>query len=253
MPEWEPNLVSVIMPAYNCQAVLRESVLSVIAQTYTNWELLIVNDASTDRTLAVARELARTDERIRVLALEKNGGVTDARNAGLDTARGRYIAFLDSDDLWLPDKLRIQIHFMQSSGAAFCFTQYRRFGNNKALSRPIAVPAQVTYRQLLKGNVIGCLTVVLDRAKISDASMPRVRHEDYVTWLRILRSGIVAHGISQDLARYRVASGSISADKKRAAGWTWNIYRNLEGLSRAKSAWCFLNYLVHAMYVRCFY
>jgi hypothetical protein len=121
------------------------------------------------------------------------------------------------------------------------------------LSKPIAVPDRVTYEHLLKGNVIGCLTVVLDRTKVPDASMPRIRHEDYVTWLRILRSGVVARGISKDLARYRVASESVSANKKKAAGWTWNIYRNIEGLSLAKSAWCFLNYFLHAIYVRCLY
>jgi teichuronic acid biosynthesis glycosyltransferase TuaG len=253
MPELDPNLVSVIMPAYNCQAFLKESVLSVIAQTYTDWELLIVDDASRDQTLTTARDLALHDRRIRVIHLDKNIGVANARNAGLDAANGRYIAFLDSDDLWLPEKLETQIEFMQSSATSFSFTQYRRFASNGMLSKPIAVPDRVTYEHLLKGNVIGCLTVVLDRTKVPDASMPRIRHEDYVTWLRILRSGVVARGISKDLARYRVASESVSANKKKAAGWTWNIYRNIEGLSLAKSAWCFLNYFLHAIYVRCLY
>lgn len=251
MPEWDPNLVSVIMPAYNCQAFLKDSVSSVVAQTYRSWELIIVDDASKDETQLVAQELAAADNRIRVLRLEKNGGVANARNRGLDAARGRFIAFLDSDDLWLPEKLKTQIEFMKSSGAAFTFTQYRRFSNSGALSKPIAVRPKVSYRQLLKGNVIGCLTVIIDRAKIPDPSMPYIRHEDYVTWLRILRSGNVANGIPCDLARYRVASGSVSGDKKRAASWTWNIYRNVEGLSLARSSWYFLNYFLHAIYVRC--
>lgn len=251
MPEWDSNLVSVIMPAYNCQAFLKDSVSSVIAQSYPGWELLIVNDASKDDSLAVARELAASDARIRVIDLEKNGGVANARNVGLKAARGRYVAFLDSDDLWLPDKLKTQLEFMQQSGAAFTFAQYRRFSPAGALSKPIPVPSVVNYKQLLRGNVIGCLTVVIDRTKIPDPSMPPIKHEDYVTWLRILRDGNIAHGISQDLARYRVASGSVSADKKRAAGWTWNIYRNIEGLSLVRSSWCFLNYFLHAIYVRC--
>lgn len=251
MPEWDSNLVSVIMPAYNCQAFLRDSVSSVIAQTYPDWELLIINDASTDDSLAVARELAASDARIRVIDLEKNGGVAQARNAGLKAARGRYVAFLDSDDLWLPEKLRTQLEFMQHSDAAFTFTQYRRFSPAGPLSKAISVPAVVDYKQLLRGNVIGCLTVVIDRTRIPDPSMPSIKHEDYVTWLRILRSGNVAHGISQDLARYRVAAGSVSADKKKAAAWTWNIYRNIEGLSLVRSIWCFLNYSLHAIYVRC--
>jgi teichuronic acid biosynthesis glycosyltransferase TuaG len=253
MHERDTNLVSVIMPAHNCEAVLKQSVSSVIDQTYTDWELLIIDDASKDRTLAVARDLALTDERIRVIHLEKNAGVANARNAGVEAANGRYVAFLDSDDLWLPQKLAVQIAFMQQCNAAFVFAQYRRFSNNGTLSKPLAVPAHVTYEQLLKGNVIGCLTVVIDRAAVPDVNMPPIRHEDYVTWLRILRSGVVAYGISQDLARYRVASQSLSADKKKAAGWTWNIYRNIEGLSFAKSSWCFLNYFLHALYVRCLY
>jgi teichuronic acid biosynthesis glycosyltransferase TuaG len=132
----------------------------------------------------------------------------------------------------------------------FTFTQYRRFSSDGALSKPIAVPRETNYRQLLKGNVIGCLTVMIDRTTIPDPSMPEIRHEDYITWLRILRSGNVAKGIPLDLARYRVASGSVSGDKKRAAGWTWNIYRNVEGLSFAQSTWYFFNYFVRAIYVR---
>lgn len=251
MPEWDSNLVSVIMPAYNSELFLKESVASVVAQSHRDWELVIVNDASKDDTLHLARELAEGDARIRVIDLESNGGVANARNAGLQAARGRYVAFLDSDDLWLPDKLKTQLQFMRDRGAAFTFTQYRRFSQTGSLSKPISIPAAVNYTKLLRGNVIGCLTVVIDRTKIPDASMPPVKHEDYVTWLRILRSGNTAHGISQDLARYRVGSGSVSANKKRAAGWTWNIYRNIEGLSLARSSWCFLNYFLYAIYVRC--
>lgn len=253
MPEWKANLVSVIMPAHNSQASLEESARSVAAQTYPDWELLIVDDASTDSTLETARELALDDARIRIVPLTQNVGVAAARNHGIAAARGQYIAFLDSDDLWLPHKLKTQIEFMQNSGAAFSFAEYRRFNSSGMLSKPIKVPSRAGYEQLLRGNVIGCLTVTIDRFTIPQVSMPSIKHEDYVTWLGILRQGHVAWGIHEDLARYRLTSTSVSADKKRAASWTWNIYRHVEGLSFAKSVWCFVNYFLHAIYVRCIY
>src|SRR5579864_1915413 len=126
MSAWKPGLVSIVMPTHNSQGSLGESVQSVLAQTYGDWELLIVDDASQDSTLALARQFASNDPRIRVLPLEQNVGVADARNHGISAARGQYLAFLDSDDLWLPHKLQAQIDFMRSSGAGFSFAQYRR-------------------------------------------------------------------------------------------------------------------------------
>lgn len=250
MPEWKSDLVSVIMPAYNSRALLAESVRSVMTQTYPGWELLIVDDASSDDTLALAHELAREDQRIRVLPLQQNQGVAEARNRGIAAARGRYLAFLDSDDLWLPNKLSVQIEFMRHSGAGFSFTQYRRIGRDGALGRPVRVPRKAGYRRLLRGNVIGCLTVVIDRDQIPEISMPQIKHEDYVAWLHALKRGNIAWGIQQDLARYRVTAASISANKKHSAGWTWNIYRRVEGLSLIESAWYFLNYVAHAIFIR---
>lgn len=250
MPEWKTNLVSVVMPAHNSESLLQESVRSVMAQTYADWELLIVDDASTDRTLTMARELALSDGRIRVIEMERNGGVAAARNTGIRAATGQYLAFLDSDDLWLPEKLQTQVQFMQQSGAAFSFTQYRRFGRDGSLSKPVRVPSRVNHRQLLRGNVIGCLTVLIDRSRISEVEMPSTKHEDYVTWLGLLRSGGEALGLPQDLARYRVSSTSVSGNKTRSAAWTWNIYRRTEGFHPLKSAWYFMNYVLHAIRVR---
>jgi teichuronic acid biosynthesis glycosyltransferase TuaG len=252
MSEWKSGLVSVVMPAHNSQASLSESVQSVLAQTYSDWELIIVDDASRDGTLALARQFASNDPRIRVLPLEQNVGVAEARNRGISTARGQYLAFLDSDDLWLPNKLQTQIDFMRSSGAGFSFAQYRRIGRDGSLSKPVKVPRSVSYEGLLRGNSIGCLTVAIDRYQIPAVSMPKIKHEDYVTWLKILKQGHIAYGIPQDLARYRVTSSSVSSDKRQAASWTWNIYRRVEGLSLLKSAWCFLHYTARAIYVRQF-
>ncbi len=249
---WEPGLVSVVMPAHNSQGTLSESVQSVLAQTYSHWELIIVDDASRDETPELARQLASGDQRIRVLPLDQNVGVAEARNHGISAARGQYLAFLDSDDLWLPDKLRIQVDFMRSNGAAFSFAQYRRIGRDGVLSNPVKVPRSVDYEGLLRGNSIGCLTVAIDRHQVTEVSMPKIKHEDYVTWLKILRRGHIAYGIPQDLARYRVTSCSVSSDKRRAAGWTWNIYRRVEGLSLLKSAWCFMHYTARAIFIRQF-
>lgn len=250
MSAWKPGLVSVVMPAHNSQGSLSESVESVLAQTCRDWELIIVDDASRDGTLELARQLASSDPRIRVLPLEQNVGVAEARNRGIGAALGQYLAFLDSDDLWLPNKLQVQIDFMRSSGAAFSFAQYRRIGRDGSLSNPVKVPRSVDYEGLLRGNSIGCLTVVIDRFQIPEVAMPKIKHEDYVTWLKILRQGHIAYGIPQDLARYRVTSSSVSSDKRRSASWTWNIYRRVEGLSLLKSAWCFLHYTARAIYIR---
>lgn len=252
MSPWKPGLVSVVMPAHNSQSSVAESVQSVLAQTCQDWELIIVDDASHDGTLTQARRFASDDPRIRVVALEHNVGVAEARNRGIAAATGQYLAFLDSDDLWLPNKLETQIGFMRSNGAAFSFAQYRRIGRDGSLSNPVKVPRSVDYEGLLRGNSIGCLTVAIDRYQIPEVSMPRIKHEDYVTWLKVLKQGHIAYGIPKDLARYRVGSSSVSSDKRRSASWTWNIYRRVEGLSLIKSAWCFLHYTARAIYVRQF-
>ncbi len=249
---WKPGLVSIVMPAHNSQGSLSDSVQSVLAQTYKDWELIIVDDASRDGTLALASQFASEDPRIRILPLDQNVGVAEARNRGINAARGQYLAFLDSDDLWLSHKLETQIGFMSSTGAGFSFAQYRRIARDGSLSNPVKVPRSVNYEGLLRGNSIGCLTVTIDRYQIPEVSMPQIKHEDYVTWLKILKRGHIAYGIPQDLARYRVASSSVSSDKRRSAGWTWNIYRRVEGLSVIKSAWCFLHYTARAIYIRQF-
>lgn len=243
----ESGLVSVVMPAHNAEKFLSDSIRSVVAQSFPQWELLVVDDASTDETFAVASEFAKVDGRIRLVRLDKNGGVAHARNVGIELARGQFLAFLDSDDLWLPHKLEVQISFMKEKGAAFSFSSYRRLAPDGSLSSELRVPFEVTYQQLLKGNVIGCLTVVIDRMQIPLVAMEKLGHEDYVAWLSILRQGYVAHGIQTDLARYRLSSSSVSGDKKRSAMWTWKIYREIEKLPLPVAIWCFANYSLKAV------
>lgn len=244
---WLPGLVSIVMAAYNSERYVADAIASVVAQTFQDWELLVVDDGSTDRTLAIASDFAKDEPRIRVIHLDNNRGVANARNVGIAAARGRYLAFLDSDDLWLPPKLEIQIEFMKRTGAGFSFTQYRRLLQNGRLGREIKAPVAVSYRQLLHGNLIGCLTVVIDRSQIAAPKLKEVRHEDYVAWLSILREGHTAYGIQTDLARYRVSSGSVSGIKVRSASWTWNIFRNTEAMPFFAAVRCFWSYSLRAI------
>lgn len=245
-----PGLVSIVMSAHNAERFLRESIESVLRQTYSNWELIIVDDASTDKVLSIAESFAADEPRIRVIRCATNCGVSRARNLGIEAARGQYLAFLDSDDLWMRGKLDTQVCFLAKSGGGFCFGSYRRMNNKGRTSNLIQVPERVTYDHLLYGNVIGCLTVLIDRTKVGPFLMPSVKHEDFATWLSILKRGHVAWGIRQDLARYRVSSSSLSGNKWRAAYWTWNIYRKTENLPFHRAIACFFRYVLRSAHVR---
>lgn len=247
---WTIGLVSIIMPAHNSEKFLGEAVASVQAQTFQDWELIIVDDASTDDTLLVASQFAKDDARIHAIHLETNWGAANARNVAIDAARGQFLAFLDSDDQWLSKKLEIQIDYMKRQGVGFSFTQYRRFDASGHVGKVLEVPQRVEYHHLLRGNVIGCLTVVVDRSKVGDFRMSEVWYDDYIAWLSILRQGHIAHGIQVDLARYRLSHGSISANKLRSAFWTWKIYREVEKLSAPMAVWCFMHYCLRSVSTR---
>lgn len=253
-PDWVQGMVSVITPAFNCEQFLAQTVASVIAQTFQKWELLIIDDASSDGTRSLAQQVAAAESRIRVITLISNGGVANARNVGMRAARGQYLALLDSDDLWLPDKLRIQIEFMKRNRAGFCFSSYRRLMPDGSLSSPVRIPERVRYKDMLGGNLIGCLTVVLDRQLIPPFEMMPERdfqgHEDYIAWLQMLRNGVTAWGIQQALALYRVSTASVSSDKTRMARRTWKVYRQIEHMPAMKALWCFGRYSLHSVLKR---
>ena len=241
-------LVSIITPAYNAERFVGETVRSVQAQTLGDWEMLIADDASPDGTRHVVEGLARDDARVRYIALERNGGPALARNAALARARGRYIAFLDSDDLWLPAKLERQIAFMRERDCAMSYTAFRRISVDGArIGRLIEVPRSLTYRQLLKNTAIATLTCVVDRRMTGPFAMTDAGYDDYILWLSLLRRGFVAHGLQEDLARYRVVGGSISSKPRRSAAWTWRVYREIEGLDLVPAAWCMAHYGLRAV------
>jgi len=221
-----------------------DSINSVLGQTFPDWELIIVDDCSTDGTGNIIRNYLDQDPRIKCVRHSVNQGVGRARNTGISAAAGEYVAFLDSDDLWLPDKLEKQIGFMGKYGSEFSFSRYRQFRDNPAKAgRLVDVPDVVDYRTLLRGNQIGCLTVVIKRAALSDLCFPSIGHEDYALWLRILRRGAVARGIKEDLARYRLSGKSLSGNKLRAALWTWRIYRDAEKLTLPRSSYYFCHFV----------
>ena len=231
------GLVSIITPAYNAAAYIAETIESVLAQTYTNWEMLIVNDCSKDNTVEIVQSYAAKDKRIKLINLEQNSGAAAARNTAIQNANGRYIAFLDSDDLWKKEKLQKQIEFMKQNGYVFTFTSYEHFKETKEnIQNQVQIPKSLNYNQALKGNQIGCLTVMLDRNQIANIHFITQKHEDYILWLNILKQGITAYGIQESLALYRTGnSKSVSGNKLKSAMWTWKVYRESQRLSVIKS------------------
>lgn len=241
------NLVSIITPAYNCQKYINWTIDSVLAQTYPNWEMIIVNDMSTDNTEDIIQEYVRKDERIRIINLEENSGAAVARNTALENAKGRFIAFLDSDDAWKKDKLAVQLKFMLNHNYGFTFTGYefiRESVNER--EKIFQVPASLNYNQGLKNTVIGCLTVVLDKDIVGDLRMPLVRRgQDNLTWLTLLKKGHIAYGLNENLAEYRRVTGSLSNNKIKALKRQWTNYRKEIKLPFFKCIYYYTCYLLN--------
>lgn len=241
-------LVSVIMPVYNAERTMRQSIDSVLGQSEAHLELVLIDDASTDRSALIIDEYALHDKRVKVLKQSANAGVAEARNAGLRAASGRYIAFLDSDDWWHPRKLELQIGQMQASGTMVSYTTYQRVAEDGSLLSIVEPPLQVDHGDMLRSNHIGNLTGIYDR-RLGDVPFLRMGHEDYVFWLDRVRRAGRAIRVSHDgpLAFYLVRGGSISSNKLRAAGWQWKIYRETERLSWPRAAWHMMHYVGNAM------
>ncbi|MEI4602653.1 glycosyltransferase family 2 protein [Bacillus cereus] len=244
--EFQP-LVSIVTPSYNASSFIKETIQSVQSQTYKKWEMIIIDDVSKDNTCELIKEEIKKDDRIRLIELEENGGAAIARNTGINCAEGKYIAFLDSDDLWLPEKLEKQVAFMQNNDLAFSFTSYQIMNQDGILTdKVVQVPEKINYNELLKNTIIGCLTVMLDIEKLGKVQMPNIRtRQDTATWLKILRQGHYAYGLDEVLSKYRKVENSISSKKFRMAKMNWKLYREIEGLSIPKSAWCFMNYALN--------
>lgn len=239
--------VSVIMPAFNSCATIVQSIQSVQAQSFVDWELVIVDDGSKDATPDLVEAVCAQDPRVFFHKSRENIGAWNARNTAIEKARGRYLAFLDSDDLWLPQKLEIQLSHMRNQRAALSYSSYSMFYDD-GREMVVHAPPSISYRGLLKGSVIGCLTAMYDTTQVGKRLMPNLRkHEDYALWLGILRDGHVARGVDQVLARYR-AAGGMSGDKLSVLPYQWEIYRKNQGLSLMASAYYFSHYMVRGIF-----
>ncbi len=244
--------VTIITPSFNASRFIRETIESVKAQSFGDWELIIVDDCSSDDTRMIVEKESIVDNRIILHKLERNSGAAVARNTAIHLAKGRFLAFLDSDDLWLPDKLEKQLAFMKENNAAFSFTAYRVMSEEGVpTNKVVQVLPYVDYRMLLKNTIIGCLTVMLDLDKLGPVQMPNIRaKQDTGMWLSILKKGHRAYGIPTGAAHYRSVKGSISSNKVKAVYKMWRLYRDVERLNPVHAFWCLINYAKNALFKR---
>ncbi|WP_222860210.1 glycosyltransferase family 2 protein [Vibrio cholerae] len=239
--------VSIIMPCYNAFLTVEESVYSIINQTYPHWRLYIIDDCSNEETRSKLLELSTVDSRINVVFLESNTGVANARNVGINLAQGEYISFLDSDDLWLRDKLDKQIKFLMAGYNVVC-SNYTLFTDNSL--KPISTrkfPKTFEYHHMLYGNKIGNLTGIYNQKILGKFYQKKIGHEDYLMWLDIMREAKLGYCIQQSLASYRVTKTSLSSNKIKASSWQWRIYRDNLNLTITQSLYYWLAYVFNAV------
>lgn len=243
------NLVSIITPAYNAENYIEETIDSVISQTYKNWEMIIVNDNSIDNTGNIIDSYAKKYNQIKVIHLLENKGVAFARNTAISHSKVRYIAFLDADDVWVENKLEIQVNFMIERDAVLSYSHYSTFsGNTNDRKKIVKAPYIMKKSDILKNTSIGCLTVMIDKSKVNEIHVPDVSHsEDQCTWISVLDDKYIAYGIDEILAFYRVSINSLSGNKLKSAKKQWDVYRNYHKLSWSKSIYYFCCYVINVI------
>ena len=236
------------MPAYNAGRFISDAIQSVLEQTYADWELLVCDDCSTDDTATIVKSAAKQDSRIHYLSTNHpSGSPSEPRNRCIEAAQGRYIAFLDSDDMWCPTRLEHQLPLLQEDDVALAFSDYIKMDENGNLHHSvITAPKIVDYRRLLQSNYLGCLTVLLDTKKVGKHYFKRTGHEDYILWLQLLKQGYKAINTQTIEAYYRVSKLSVSSNKFKALSWQWNILRNEEHINLLPSMYYFVYYACNA-------
>ncbi len=246
--------VSIITPAWNSEKYIKDTILSVQSQTYTNWEMIIVDDCSTDETKRIVTELMSQDSRIKFFSLEDNSGAGKARTRALQETTGRYIAYLDSDDKWKPEKLEKQVRFMQENKVVFSCTSYEVIddeGNH--LNKFVHMLHKVDYVGFLTNNLLQTVGIMVDTNVVDKKYlvMPDIRRrQDAATWLQVLKAGYECYGMDEILAEYRRANNSLSSNKIKAVKGVWKLYREIEHLSLPFSCYCFVRYAVLAVWKR---
>lgn len=230
------GLVSIITPSFNCEDFIAETIESIQSQTYENWELLITDDCSTDLSVDVINRYAQQDGRIKLMHLDKNSGAGVARNNSIKNARGRFIAFCDSDDRWKPEKLELQLAFMIENKVALSYTSYDTCDENGNINGYVECLPYISYARIIRDNGIGCLTAMYDVKKIGKYYMPSIRkRQDWCLWMNIIKNTGKALGLQKPLALYRVRSNSISSNKVEMMKYNFNVYHKERGFSKPTS------------------
>ena len=242
-------LVSVIMPCYNMESYVADSIASVKQQTYPHWELLIVDDASTDKTVEIVKTLAGQDEKIRFVVKPQHSGIADTRNQCIEMAQGRFLAFLDADDIWHPEKIETQLQTMLDKQVGFTYTTYDWIDEDgHMLNKFINTIGNLDYKKYLRNTIIGCSTVMVDTDIVGKVVVPNFRtSEDTATWLSILKKGHLAYAIDESLVSYRIRRRSASSNKLKASADLWKVYRKNEKLPFFKALYYFGCYAFNAI------
>ena len=236
-------LVSIITPVFNSKLFLKETIESVILQTYKNWELLLLDDASTDESLEICEQYSKLDSRVKVHKNSQNLGISATRNLGIQLARGGWISFLDSDDFWKVNKIELQLSLAQKTGGKFIYGNYSHVSEGGDFLKSIHCSSSISYKQMLQGSEIGCLTVMVDADILKQHKFKNIFHEDYLLWLELLKNDCErAYAVQEDIASYRLRPNSRSANKIECAKAQWNIYRQNLDFNILKSSYYFLQY-----------
>lgn len=246
--------VSIITPSYNSEAFIAETIKSVQNQTYNNWEMIIVDDCSTDSTCKIVESFAEQDDRIKLIRQENNSGAGAARTKAMRNSVGRFIAYLDADDIWYPEKLEKQVAFMNDHNYGFSCTSYEVINNDgEKLNKQVHMLKKVDYVGFLTNNLLQTVGIMVD-TKIVDKEclvMPDIRRrQDAATWLQILKAGHYCYGLDEVLAQYRRTANSLSSNKFKAVKGVWKLYREIEHLSLPFSCYCFIRYAFLAVWKR---
>ena len=241
--------IDIIMPVYNCEEYIKQTLESVKKQTYTKWQLIIVEDNSTDNTYKIIKENIRDiEDKVKVIQNKKNLGVAESRNIGIKNSKSPYIAFLDADDIWDEKKLEKQLKFMKKNNYVFTYTLYTYLKNKKTKTVK-SMPPYLDYKKALKNTFILTSTVMIDTRKINKnlINMPNIPSEDTATWWKILKEGNIAYGLSENLTTYRIVTKGLSSNKFKNLKRTWNIYRKQEKIPIIKAQYYFINYVLRAI------
>lgn len=247
------NLISIIIPVYNAEKYIEETIKSIEKQIYRNYEAIFIDDCSKDRSLEIIQKYQKLNDKIKIIKLEKHEGVSKARNKGIEIAKGRYLTFLDADDIWTSDKLQKQLQFIKQNDYAFVYCNFKYMSDNgKYFSKEIKAGKITDYKRGLGNIRILTITAMIDLNKIPRelCYMPDIMNEDIAVWWNIIKNGYIAYGQDEVLAYYRQTKNSRSSKKYVTAYYRWKLYRKQENLNFFKATYCFIHYCINGILKR---